>query len=140
VVTEAVAGLRGRNCRRDRAVSWRPRRSGGTGRRAGLKIRFRSGRCEHHGGTHVSPRTPPQHLDLRQTQIWLGKSSGLTEPASRQLASYHVGHAEVAELADAPDSKSGSPRGVWVRFPPSALRLSRMRRCGQESSPAAETV
>ena len=29
--------------------------------------------------------------------------------------------AEVAELADAPDSKSGSPRGVWVRFPPSAL-------------------
>ena len=28
--------------------------------------------------------------------------------------------AEVAELADAPDSKSGSPRGVWVRFPPSA--------------------
>src|SRR5438132_11389121 len=29
--------------------------------------------------------------------------------------------AEVAELADAPDSKSGSLRGVWVRFPPSAL-------------------
>jgi integrase len=26
----------------------------------------------------------------------------------------------VAELADAPDSKSGSLRGVWVRFPPSA--------------------
>src|SRR5512132_1109769 len=31
------------------------------------------------------------------------------------------GRAEVAELADAPDSKSGSLRGVWVRFPPSAL-------------------
>ena len=29
--------------------------------------------------------------------------------------------AEVAELADAPDSKSGSLRGVWVRFPPSAF-------------------
>src|SRR5439155_7979101 len=29
--------------------------------------------------------------------------------------------AEVAELVDAPDSKSGSLRGVWVRFPPSAL-------------------
>src|SRR5688500_12547366 len=28
--------------------------------------------------------------------------------------------AEVAELVDAPDSKSGSLRGVWVRFPPSA--------------------
>ena len=26
----------------------------------------------------------------------------------------------MAELADAPDSKSGAPRGVWVRFPPSA--------------------
>ena len=26
----------------------------------------------------------------------------------------------MAELADAPDSKSGSLRGVWVRFPPSA--------------------
>src|SRR5438552_3403032 len=29
--------------------------------------------------------------------------------------------AEVAELADAPDSKSGARKGVWVRFPPSAL-------------------
>src|SRR5439155_20632295 len=28
--------------------------------------------------------------------------------------------AEVAELADAPDSKSGGLRAVWVRFPPSA--------------------
>ena len=29
--------------------------------------------------------------------------------------------AEVAELADAPDSKSGSRKGVRVRVPPSAL-------------------
>ncbi len=29
--------------------------------------------------------------------------------------------AEVAELADAPDSKSGGRKAVWVRFPPSAL-------------------
>src|SRR6266498_117189 len=36
-------------------------------------------------------------------------------------------HAEVAELADAPDSKSGSLRGVWVRFPPSALSSVRSR-------------
>src|ERR1041384_1080871 len=28
--------------------------------------------------------------------------------------------AEVAELVDAPDSKSGARKGVWVRFPPSA--------------------
>jgi hypothetical protein len=33
---------------------------------------------------------------------------------------YHAMQAEVAELVDAPDSKSGSLRGVWVRFPPSA--------------------
>jgi hypothetical protein len=31
--------------------------------------------------------------------------------------------ADVAELADAPDSKSGSRKGVWVRPPPSAKRL-----------------
>lgn len=33
----------------------------------------------------------------------------------------------MAELADAPDSKSGSLRGVWVRFPPSALGTRRVR-------------
>src|SRR5215470_7880613 len=32
-------------------------------------------------------------------------------------------HAEVAELVDAPDSKSGGLRVVWVRFPPSALAV-----------------
>ena len=37
----------------------------------------------------------------------------------------HSPRAEVAELADAPDSKSGSPRGVRVRFPPSALIYDR---------------
>ena len=31
--------------------------------------------------------------------------------------------AEVAELADAPDSKSGSRKGVGVRLPPSAVAL-----------------
>src|SRR5438046_9113512 len=46
-------------------------------------------------------------------------------PAERE---YHAHAAEVAELADAPDSKSGSLRGVWVRFPPSAsLRNPRPR-------------
>src|SRR5207247_11302831 len=43
--------------------------------------------------------------------------------------------AEVAELADAPDSKSGSLRGVWVRFPPSALIATGRRRA--ESRPSA---
>src|SRR6478735_7157699 len=32
--------------------------------------------------------------------------------------------AEVAELADAPDSKSGGRKVVWVRFPPSAFRCA----------------
>src|SRR5919199_184505 len=32
--------------------------------------------------------------------------------------------AEVAELADAPDSKSGGLRAVWVRSPPSALYVA----------------
>src|SRR4029079_5863248 len=44
----------------------------------------------------------------------------LAGPTTHRLASYHARRAEVAELADAPDSKSGSLRGVWVRFPPSA--------------------
>src|SRR5438445_5242630 len=39
-------------------------------------------------------------------------------------AVYDAWRAEVAELADAPDSKSGARKGVWVRFPPSALARS----------------
>ena|GEM_PF-4983376 len=35
--------------------------------------------------------------------------------------------AEVAELADAPVSKSGPRKGVWVRVPPSALGKQRTR-------------
>ena len=35
--------------------------------------------------------------------------------------------AEVAELVDAPDSKSGAFTGVWVRVPPSALRAAGVR-------------
>src|SRR4051794_41862558 len=34
---------------------------------------------------------------------------------------YSGSRAEVAELVDAPDSKSGAFTGVWVRVPPSAL-------------------
>src|SRR5437773_9422754 len=72
-----------------------------------------------HGGTHGSPISPllptrrPENCVARQER-------GLAEPAGRMLASYHEERAEVAELVDAPDSKSGSLRGVWVRFPPSA--------------------
>src|SRR3954465_11486428 len=54
---------------------------------------------------------------LRRT----AKSYG-NDPVSerRRVGSTMRAQAEVAELADAPDSKSGSLRGVWVRFPPSA--------------------
>src|ERR1700710_1933752 len=45
------------------------------------------------------------------------------------------GQAEVAELADAPDSKSGSLRGVWVRFPPSASAVERWRGRAETTGP-----
>ena len=38
--------------------------------------------------------------------------------------------AEVAELADAPVSKSGPRKGVWVRLPPSAVRKHKKRDIG----------
>jgi hypothetical protein len=56
----------------------------------------------------------------------LGLSAGVrsSNSSSRSLPSglYADLYAEVAELADAPDSKSGARKGVWVRFPPSALQ------------------
>ena len=41
--------------------------------------------------------------------------------------------AEVAELADAPDSKSGPRKGVWVRVPPSAI--CNLRKVGRRYRP-----
>src|SRR5205823_11262903 len=43
---------------------------------------------------------------------------GLAEPA--KIEGYCSRCAEVAEPVDAPDSKSGGLRAVWVRLPPSA--------------------
>src|SRR5215471_17692274 len=44
-------------------------------------------------------------------------------PANANLnRGYSEARAEVAELVDAPDSKSGAFTGVWVRVPPSASR------------------
>ena len=42
--------------------------------------------------------------------------------------------ADVAELADALDSKSGSRKGVWVRPPPSA------KRCSLEDNPVERAI
>ena len=53
---------------------------------------------------------------------------------------YSEFEAEVAELADAPDSKSGAREGVWVRVPPSASRHgSRRIRLRRRASPAEGT-
>ena len=48
--------------------------------------------------------------------------------------------AEVAELADAPDSKSGAREGVWVRSPPSASGFVRRYAIAASRSGCAETV
>ena len=48
------------------------------------------------------------------------RTTRLEGRATREEREYDVCGAEVAELADAPDSKSGGLRAVWVRFPPSA--------------------
>ena len=40
--------------------------------------------------------------------------------AFKILVVYKMPRASVAELVDAPDSKSGFGNGVWVRFPPEA--------------------
>ena len=47
--------------------------------------------------------------------------------------------AEVAELADAPDSKSGGRKAVWVRFPPSALKRRGHARRDATSKPFPAT-
>src|SRR5207237_8692678 len=62
-------------------------------------------------GAPVSPLLLHPRADVR-----LGKSAVL--PSRRP--GYCSRSAEVAELVDAPDSKSGGRKPVWVRFPPSA--------------------
>src|SRR6266542_1401534 len=99
----------------------RVRRRGGTGRRAGLKIRCPKGRVSYAGEPMVPPRAPSFATRCAHAQASARQERGLAEPTKRQLCSYHGARAEVAELADAPDSKSGARKGVWVRFPPSAL-------------------
>src|SRR3954451_17766494 len=61
-----------------------------------------------------------------------------TKARLRLSASTMLDAAEVAELADAPDSKSGSLRGVWVRFPPSAL-ISEAASCLKKRSVTLES-
>src|SRR5215471_19152746 len=88
----------------------------------------------------LPPRCPVGAISVRSEEYpvwsgWIASEIGRRCSSTARLsASYHGTDAEVAELADAPDSKSGSLRGVWVRFPPSALGISRMARCAPESS------
>src|SRR5688572_30007235 len=74
------------------------------------------------------PRSSDRLVTARMTALRPGQSPPPvripTRCATGQVyegALYTGARAEVAELADAPDSKSGSLRGVGVRFPPSAL-------------------
>src|SRR5439155_9539570 len=62
-----------------------------------------------------------------------GFSGAIASPNRR----YSGQGAEVAELVDAPDSKSGVLRDVWVQVPPSALAS---RGCALESSPVGVTA
>src|SRR5918911_3724708 len=86
--------------------------------RRGGKYRVNGGRSQapRHRGTHGSP-VDPSFLstnggEARQERVCPSRRDpGLLFP-----------QAEVAELVDAPDSKSGGLRVVWVRFPPSAPR------------------
>src|SRR5262249_53736292 len=67
----------------------------------------------------LPPRSPSEFAARRVAAA--GQVSGLAAGLATAKRRYSPFPAEVAELADAPDSKSGSLRGVWVRFPPSAL-------------------
>ena len=49
---------------------------------------------------------------------WLGEASA--SPGTKLTKCLVIGAADVAELADALDSKSGTRESVWVRPPPSA--------------------
>jgi hypothetical protein len=63
-------------------------------------------------------------------ELWLTQIAGSRLPpffkmvlplsAGSKLRYHACSIAGVAELADAPDSKSGSRKRVWVRFPPPA--------------------
>ena len=72
---------------------------------------------------------------VRATLTPLGEKVPLDgeKTLSARFRGYDRAVAEVAELADAPDSKSGAPRGVWVRFPPSAWTAA----CGRRRQPVS---
>src|ERR1043166_8991936 len=82
--------------------------------------------------TKTTPNAPTRLGRFRRVAIVGAEASAATSSSRLYCvrretpipagAGYHHLSAEVAELADAPDSKSGSPRGGWVRFPPSASR------------------
>src|SRR6266550_2716451 len=67
--------------------------------------------------------TLPPSLALQSPLLWgVGEYLPICAPVQAG-AVYPEARAEVAELADAPDSKSGGLRAVWVHVPPSALTV-----------------
>lgn len=59
-----------------------------------------------------------RNWQTRMVQVHVSQDSAGSSPAACTT------HARVAELADAPDSKSGSRKGVRVRVPPWAPKGS----------------
>ena len=69
-------------------------------------------------------RAPTGAVGLPAGKAGLGSRRSATCQRTKvvvRVTYYHPSRqAEVAELVDAPDSKSGARKGVWVRAPPSA--------------------
>src|SRR2546423_10122553 len=76
----------------------------------------RNGRCL------TRSSSVPRLVDRRRHCAVMGKYQpiGARFQALWQRQGYDGGRAEVAEPVDAPDSKSGGRKAVWVRVPPSA--------------------
>jgi hypothetical protein len=81
---------------------------------------------------HLDFPTEPFNSSLRASRKGkaLGRELILAEPVEARyvcmLTCVNL-EAGVAELADAPDSKSGGRKAVWVRFPPPAPTLNTTR-------------
>ena len=70
--------------------------------------------------SRIPPRARTPRRSVRRTSTRRSGSTIERQPYVGITTDYSGSSAEVAELADAPDSKSGGLRVVWVQVPPSA--------------------